>query len=189
LASIEAGTIEGKRKDQTVNLECGPCTLRSWRHGDEETLPRHANNRKIWINLRDRFPHPYTNADADAWIQHITSVTPETNFAIAVNGEAVGGIALVLQDDVDRCSAEVGYWLSEQYWGRGIATAALIGITEHAFNHFHLTRVFAVPFAHNSASIRVLEKAGYRCEGRLRRSAIKDGVVLDQFMYAKTDDR
>jgi ribosomal-protein-alanine N-acetyltransferase len=170
-------------------LECGACTIRSWRHGDEETLPLHANNRKIWINLRDRFPHPYRRADAVQWFQHITAVTPETNFAIEVDGEAVGGIALVLHDDVERCSAEVGYWLSEQYWGRGIATAALKAITEYAFKHLKLTRVFAVPFAHNDASIRVLEKAGYTCEGRLRRSAIKDGVVLDQFMYARTDDQ
>jgi len=171
-----------------VHLECGPCTIRSWQQGDEETLPLHANNRKIWINLRDQFPHPYTRADADRWIKHITTVTPETNFAIDVNGEAVGGIGLVLQSDVERCSAEVGYWLSEQYWGRGIVTAALIAITDYSFKHLKLTRVFAIPFARNDASIRVLEKAGYMCEGLLRRSAIKEGVVLDQLMYAKTDD-
>ena len=171
-----------------MHLECGPCTIRSWQHGDEETLPLHANNRKIWINLRDQFPHPYTRADADRWIKHITTVTPETNFAIDVNGEAVGGIGLVLQSDVERCSAEVGYWLSEQYWGRGIVTAALIAITDYSFKHLKLTRVFAIPFARNDASIRVLEKAGYMCEGLLRRSAIKEGVVLDQFMYARTDE-
>lgn len=171
-----------------MELQCGPCTIRSWRHGDEETLHLHANNRKIWINVRDRFPHPYTRADAEQWIQHITAKTLETNFAIDVDGEAVGGIALMLQDDVDRCSAEVGYWLSEQYWRRGIVTAALKAITEYAFKHLELTRVFAIPFAHNAASIRVLEKAEYCCEGRMRRSAIKDGVILDQFLYAKTDD-
>jgi ribosomal-protein-alanine N-acetyltransferase len=172
-----------------MDLECGPCTVRSWHRDDEATLPLHANNRQIWINLRDQFPYPYTRADAKRWLQHITSVTPETSFAIDVNGEAVGGIALVLHDDVERCSAEVGYWLSEHYWGRGIATAALKTITEYAFTQFKLTRVFAVPFAHNVASMRVLEKAGYICEGRLRRSAIKDGVVLDQLMYAKIDDQ
>ena len=171
-----------------MHLECGPCTIRSWQQGDEETLPLHANNRKIWINLRDQFPHPYTRADADRWIKHITTVTPETNFAIDVDGEAVGGIGLVLQSDVERCSAEVGYWLSEQYWGRGIVTAALIAITDYSFKHLKLTRVFAIPFARNDASIRVLEKAGYMCEGLLRRSAIKEGVVLDQFMYARTDE-
>jgi RimJ/RimL family protein N-acetyltransferase len=170
-----------------VHLECGPCTIRSWRHGDEETLPLHANNRNVWINLRDRFPHPYTRSDAKQWIQHITKVTPETNFAIDVNGEAVGGIGLVLHDDVDRCSAEVGYWLGEKYWGRGITTAALIALTEYAFKELHLTRVYAVPYARNAASIKVLRKAGYICEGLMQRSAIKDGVVLDQFLFAKTN--
>ena len=168
-------------------LQCGPAAVRSWRHGDEETIPFHANNRKVWLNLRDRFPHPYTRLDAEQWIQLITQITPETNFAIDVNGEAVGGIGLVLHDDVERCSAEVGYWLGEQFWGRGIATAALKNFTEYSLNEFNLTRVFAVPYARNAASIRVLEKVGYSCEGLLRRSAIKDGVVLDQFMYAKTD--
>ncbi len=168
-----------------VYLECGPCTIRSWRDSDKETLPLHANNRKIWINLRDQFPHPYTDADAERWLEHITAITPGTSFAIDVNGEAVGGIGLVLQQDVERCSAEVGYWLSEQHWGRGIATAALEIITEYAFKHLNLTRVYAVPFANNDASIRVLEKAGYTCEGRLRRSALKNGEVLDQLMYAK----
>lgn len=169
-------------------LECGPCTIRSWRNDDEESLPIQANNRKIWLNLRDQFPHPYTTGDAQRWLQHITAVRPESSFAIDVAGEAVGGIGLVLQSDIERCSAEVGYWLGEQYWGRGIATAALKTLTAYAFKNFNLTRVFALPFARNDASIRVLEKAGYTCEGRLRRSAIKDGVVLDQFMYAKTDD-
>jgi [ribosomal protein S5]-alanine N-acetyltransferase len=170
-----------------VHLECGPCTIRSWRHGDEETLPLHANNRKVWLNLRDRFPHPYTRSVAEQWILHITKITPETNFAIDVNGEAVGGIGLDLHDDVERCSAEVGYWLGEQYWGRGITTAALLALTEYALNQLKLTRVYAVPYARNAASIKVLEKAGYICEGVMRRSAIKDGVVLDQLMYAKTD--
>jgi ribosomal-protein-alanine N-acetyltransferase len=169
-------------------LECGPCTIRSWLSDDEESLPVHANNRQIWINLRDRFPHPYTRADAQCWLEHVTAATPETSFAIDVNGEAVGGIALVLGDDVERCSAEIGYWLGERYWGRGIATAALKALTDYAFKNLDLTRVFAVPFAHNDASIRVLEKAGYIREGCLRRSAIKDGAVLDQFMYAKTND-
>jgi RimJ/RimL family protein N-acetyltransferase len=177
----------GSQGSKSVRLECGPCTIRSWRPSDAETLPSHADNRKIWLNLRDRFPHPYTRADADQWIQHITQVTPETNFAIDVNGEAVGGIALVLHDDVERCSAEVGYWLSEQYWGKGITTAALRSLTEYAFDEFKLTRVYAIPYARNGASIKVLEKAGYVCEGVMRRSAVKDGVVLDQLMYAKTD--
>lgn len=168
-------------------LECGACVIRSWRPGDEETLPLHANNRKVWLNLRDRFPHPYTRSDAEKFIQRLSGIVPETNFAIDVNGEAVGGIGLELHDDVERCSAEIGYWLGEPYWGRGITTAAVMALTDYAFNEFKLTRVYAVPYARNAASIKVLEKAGYVCEGVMRRSAIKDGEVLDQVMYARTD--
>ena len=109
---------------------------------------------------------------------------PETAFAIVVEGEAVGGIGFMLQHDVDRASAEIGYWLGEPFWGRGIATDALVAMTRHATEAHGLTRVFAVPFAHNTASCRVLEKAGYVLEGRLRRSAIKDGRILDQLQYA-----
>lgn len=170
-----------------MELECGPCRIRSWRDGDEGSLSLHANNRKIWLNLRDRFPHPYTHADAEWWIQHVRELKPETSFAIDVDGEAVGGISLMLHDDVERCSAEVGYWLGEGYWGRGIATAALRGLTEYAFKEFSLTRVYALPYARNAASIKVLEKVGYICEGVMRRSAIKDGEILDQLMYAMTD--
>lgn len=94
---------------------------------------------------------------------------------------------MVLGTDVERCAAEIGYWLGEQFWGRGIATAAVITLTDYAFTNLNLTRVFALPFARNNGSIRVLQKTGYTLEGCLRRSAIKDGVVLDQLMYAKTD--
>ena len=111
-------------------------------------------------------------------------MVPETFFAIAVGGEAVGGIGYVLQQDVERVSAEVGYWLGEPFWGRGITPEALAAVTRYAIEQHQLTRLFAVPFAYNTASCRVLEKAGYVVEGRLRRSAIKDGQVVDQLQYA-----
>jgi RimJ/RimL family protein N-acetyltransferase len=104
-----------------------------------------------------------------------------------VHGEAVGGIGLTLKNDVERCSAEIGYWLGEAVWGRGIATAAVQALTDYGFKAFGLTRIFAVPFANNPASMRVLEKVGYVREGVMRRSAIKGGVVLDQVLYAITD--
>jgi len=109
---------------------------------------------------------------------------PECFFAIAVDGAAVGGIGFVPQHDVDRVSTEVGYWLGESLWGRGITTEALIAITRYAIATHGLTRTFALPFAHNAASCRVLEKAGYVLEARLRKSAIKDGQILDQMQYA-----
>lgn len=158
--------------------------VRSWRATDLEPLVRNANNRNIWINLRDRFPYPYGHGDGRRFIRAARKMAPETFFAIAVEGEAVGGIGYVLQHDVERVSAEVGYWLGEPFWGRGITSEALAAVTRYAIEQHQLTRLFAVPFAYNTASCRVLEKAGYVVEGRLRRSAIKDGQVVDQFQYA-----
>jgi RimJ/RimL family protein N-acetyltransferase len=160
------------------------CEIRSWRPNDLEPLVTHANNRNIWLNLRDRFPHPYTARDGQAFLKHMRDQRPETAFAIAVNGEAAGSIAFQLGGDVERVSAEIGYWLGQPFWGRGIATEALVAITEYAVATHGLTRVFAVPFASNTRSCRVLEKAGYVLEGRLRRSAVKDGVITDQLQYA-----
>jgi len=165
-------------------IDCDICQIRSWQPGDEPMLSYHANNRGIWLNLRDGFPHPYTPADAHQWIESVTGVTPETTFAITVGSEAIGGIGLILHDDIERCSAEVGYWLGQAYWGRGIVTAALTAFTQYAFKTFDLTRLYAVPFLRNTASLAVLEKAGYQREGIMRRSAIKDGQVEDQALYA-----
>ncbi len=160
------------------------CSVRSWAVGDVASLVANANDREIWLNLRDRFPHPYTARNGASFIKLARDMRPETFFAIAVDEKAVGGIGFVLQHDVERVSAEIGYWLGRPYWGRGIATDALVAITRHAIDAHGLTRVFALPFAHNSASCRVLEKSGYVLEGRLRRSAIKDGQVIDQLQYA-----
>jgi len=104
-----------------------------------------------------------------------------------VHGEAIGSIGLTLKSGVERCSAEIGYWLGEAVWGKGGATAALGALTDYGFTALGLTRVFAVPFANNRALMRVLDKAGYVREGVMRRSAIKEGVVLDQILYAVTD--
>jgi ribosomal-protein-alanine N-acetyltransferase len=160
------------------------CEVRSWQRGDLDSMVAHADNRNVWINLRDRFPHPYTVRDGRAFLKHTLAQHPETGFAIAVNGEAVGGVGFQIMADVERVSAEIGYWLGEPFWGRGIATEALVALTRYAIATHGLTRVYAVPFAWNAASCRVLEKAGYVLEGRLRRSAIKDGKVTDQLQYA-----
>lgn len=169
-----------------MELLLSRCQVRSWRETDAASLAYHANNRRVWINLRDRFPHPYTPADAHAFIEAALTRTPETMFAIVVEAAAVGGIGFTLHDDVERVSAEIGYWLGESYWGRGIMTEALTAVTAYAIRAYDLTRVFAVPYEWNAASFRVLEKAGYVCEGRMRRSAVKDGQVVDQLLYAHT---
>lgn len=166
------------------NINCGPCTIRSWRYGDEDNLPRHANNKAIWLNLRDSFPHPYTQADAQRWIQYVVDPIQETNFAIDVGGEAVGNIGLRLGEDIERCSAELWYWLGEDFWGRGIATAALLALTEYAFTEFSLARLYAKPMSHNAGSMRILEKAGFRQEGLLRWSVMKEGEIRDTFLYS-----
>jgi RimJ/RimL family protein N-acetyltransferase len=167
-----------------MDLTLRTCDVRSWRTSDAEPISRYANNHKIWINLRDAFPHPYTLRDAREYIRAVRQRTPETSFAIAVNDEAVGSIGFVLRQDVERVSAEIGYWLAEPFWGRGITSDALSAVTAYAVETHRLTRVFAVPFAWNTASCRVLEKAGYVLEARLRRSAIKNGTMTDQLQYA-----
>jgi len=167
-----------------MEIDCGNCRLRSWRPGDTDSLVRHANNPKIWLNLRDQFPHPYTLTDARNWIQTALSVQPETSFAIDVGGDAVGGIGFRLQTDVERFSAEVGYWMGEEFWNRGIGTAELKTATQYAIEAYHLNRIFAIPFEGNLASMRVLEKAGYARECQLGKSAYKDGKYIDQVLYA-----
>jgi [ribosomal protein S5]-alanine N-acetyltransferase len=167
-----------------MHLSLDHCDIRSWLASDAEAVARYANNRKIWLNLRDGFPHPYTLQDAERFIAAALEARPECRFAIAVDGEAVGSIGFMLHSDVERISAEIGYWLAEPFWGRGIMAEALEAVTRHAVREHGLTRVFAVPYAWNAASFRVLEKAGYTLEGRMRKSAIKDGQILDQLLYA-----
>jgi len=162
--------------------------VRSWEWRDREAIVRHANNRKVWLNLRDRFPHPYTIADARNWLEMVVGVRPENSFAIAVDDEAVGGIGFTVQHDVGRRSAEIGYWLGEEFWGRGLATQALIAVTDYAFANYDLCRMYAHVFEWNPASARVLEKAGYQFEGRLKKSVTKDGQTIDQLMYAVVRD-
>ena len=163
------------------------CTLRPWRDGDQESLVRQANNPNVALHLRDRFPQPYALADAIAWIAHATGQSPPLNLAMDVGGQAIGGIGIIPGSDIHRVCAEIGYWLGEEYWGRGIATAALRGMTCYAFTELAiLNRLFATVDGHHAASIRVLQKAGYRCEGKLLGSAIKSGAIVDQYLYAIT---
>jgi RimJ/RimL family protein N-acetyltransferase len=166
-------------------LDLGDLRVRSWRKDDLDALLRHANNPKIATNLRDQFPHPYTRRDGVEYLNYVRSLEIETSFAVEFEGEAVGGIGFKMGTDIARLSAEMGYWLGEPYWGRGLTTRAVSATSDWAFEQYKLTRIFAMAFSHNVASMRVLEKAGFEREGLLRRSAIKNGVILDQLMYAK----
>ena len=158
--------------------------IRSFEDSDIPAIAKYANNRNIWINLTNKFPHPYMEADAQAWIQHVKTQEIETNFAIASKEESIGGIGFELQADVHCKSAMLGYWLGQPYWGKGITTRAVCAITDYAFTHHDLVRIYAGVFAYNLASARVLEKAGYICEGRLRKSVFKDGESTDMLVYA-----
>jgi RimJ/RimL family protein N-acetyltransferase len=172
-----------------VEFDLGHFLIREWRRGDEESLVRHANNPNVVRTLRDRFPHPYTRADADSWIAHASAENPVTNFALIVDGQAVGGIGFIRQDDVARRSVELGYWLGEPYWGRGIVTDAVRAISEFIFANFDVCRIYAIVFESNPASVRVLEKAGFVCEGRQRRAVTKNGETLDSLMYARVKEQ
>jgi ribosomal-protein-alanine N-acetyltransferase len=161
------------------------CSVRPWRLADADSLVRHANNLNVAKQLRDRFPHPYNRANALTFLKFATQDQDPTNLAIEVHGEAVGGIGYVPGSDIERYSAEIGYWLGEAYWGRGIVTEALSLVTDDVFRRRNLLRLFALPFADNLASTRVLEKAGYIREGILRGSAVKFGKPRDQAIYAR----
>jgi RimJ/RimL family protein N-acetyltransferase len=166
--------------------ESSKVRLRRWRAADIDTLQRYANNPKIWLNLRDRFPHPYSKADATGWISLCEAEQePALNFALDLDGEAIGGIGFERFADVHRLSAELGYWIAEPFWDRGFATAAVGLATIYGFDALGLERVQAMVFEWNSASAHVLEKNGYTLEGRLRRSIIKDGRVIDSLLYAR----
>jgi RimJ/RimL family protein N-acetyltransferase len=167
-----------------MELRLQRCRIRPWVLEDLGSMVRHANNRNVSIQLRDRFPYPYTEEAGRSWIEHNLQRDPATNFAIEVDGEAAGGIGIVPGEDVNRLSAEIGYWLGEEYWGRGIVTEAVRAFTAACFERFDLLRIHADVFDGNTASMRVLEKCGYVREGTLRRAVVKDGRVLDQIVYA-----
>ena len=171
-----------------MRIEIGQWQVRSFRPDDAEALARNANNRNVSRNMRDTFPYPYRLSDAREWIDFATTQSPEANFAIASDRELIGGIGITLQSDVNRHSAEIGYWLGEPHWGQGIATAALLAMTDWAFAQFDLVRLYGEVFEWNPASGRVLEKAGYELEGRLRRSIVKDGQIMDALLYAIVRD-
>jgi RimJ/RimL family protein N-acetyltransferase len=159
-------------------------TLRPLRSEDAQPLAEYGNNHNVWRNLRDRFPHPLTLADTRQYIDTALRLSPTSVFAIEVDDKAVGVIGLTLGEGERRHSAELGYWLGEPYWGRGIISESVKAITEYATQDLGLSRIESYVFSWNPASARVLEKMGFEREGILRKSVIKDGVLLDRWLYA-----
>ena len=172
----------------TLPLEGTTCRLRRWRREDAESLARHADDLGVWRNLRDAFPHPYTLEDAHGFLGLTVDLEEPHNLAIEVEGQAAGGIGVKRLEDVERVGAEIGYWLGRAFWGRGVVSEAVALATPFFLAQFELTRVFALPFARNAPSVRVLEKAGYELEGRMRKSAIKEGELQDQLLFAWVPD-
>ena len=172
-----------------MDLEIGNYTIRDWVMDDVQSLANYANNKKIWINMRDRFAHPYKVTDAEKFIQNALNLTPKTMYAISNNTEAIGSIGLHIKEDVHRFTAEMGYWLGEPFWNKGIMTEIVKRYTQYAFDNFKLNRIFAEPYATNKASMRVLEKAGFNREGVLRANVYKDGKIVDQVVYATIKEK
>lgn len=168
-----------------MQIDIGEWNLRPYREGDLPALLKYADNANVARHLRDRFPHPYTAADGRRWIEQKSSEDPVTSLVIAGPDELIGGIGLELRDDVYRRSAEIGYWLGEPFWGKGIMVAAVNAVVDYAFGPLDLIRVYAGVFATNPRSARVLEKAGFELEGRLHRAVFKHGELIDELVYAR----
>ncbi|HZM17678.1 MAG TPA: GNAT family protein [Candidatus Krumholzibacteria bacterium] len=171
-----------------MRIDIGSICIRSYEKRDSAAVHKYANNPNVSRHLRDSFPYPYTRRDALRWVAAALAQEEETNFAIANAAELIGGIGFVPQMDVHRKSAEIGYWLGEPFWGRGIVTRAVSALVAHAFENSDLVRLYAYVFAGNPASERVLEKNGFVCEGVLRQSVLKNGTLLDQKLFALLRD-
>ena len=168
-----------------TELTAGPIRLRGFRDLDQVRLAGLCNNRKIWDNVRDYLPSPYTEQNALDFIRLCQQEAPTTTFAIEYKGELAGCIGLVKQTDVYRLSAELGYWIGEPYWGKGIATQAVELITSYGFDQLGLVRIYSGVFEFNTASQRVLEKSGFKLEGIFEKSVIKNGRIHNELRYAR----
>lgn len=159
--------------------------LREWRISDALSLAENANNIKVWNNLRDALPHPYTEEDGKQFISMAMSKPkPATFLTIAVDEKAVGSIGITLHTDVEKITAELGYFIGETYWNKGIMTEAVKQMTDYAFNNFPLRKIYATPFDFNVASHKVLQKSGFELEAILKQGAIKNGKVVDLHYYS-----
>lgn len=162
------------------------CKIREWQIEDAENLALVLNNKKILDNLRDGLPYPYTVEDAKEFITSMLSANKDETYAFAIteDDKAIGSIGVFRCNNIHFRSAEMGYYIAESYWGKGIGTSAVEQTCKYIFENTDILRIFAEPFACNMASCRILEKAGFQYEGILRKNAVKNGVILDMKMYA-----
>jgi len=160
-------------------------TLREWKRSDADALAAIANNKKIWDNVRDLLPYPYTKKDAKEWLELVKKQKKVTTFCIEADGNLAGSIGVTLKDDVYRKTVELGYFISEEYWGRGIATEAVRQMVSYVQKEFDIVRIYAEVFEYNKASMRALEKNGFYLESIRKRGAFKNNVVLDDHVWVK----
>lgn len=162
------------------------CKIRKWKLSDAADLAAAISNKKVQNNLRDGLPYPYTEQDGEDYISNMLSSNEDETFAFAIiaDNKVIGSIGVFRQENIHRQTAELGYYISEKYWGKGITTEAVKQICEYVFSHSDIIRIYAEPFAYNTASCRVLEKAGFQYEGTLRNNAVKNGKVIDMKMYS-----
>ena len=156
----------------------------AWRNGDQERFIPLADDYEVWKNLSDSFSHPFTRANAEAWVSLHAGVNPVVDFAVCDENGPIGGIGFQTLTDDSRHSAALGYWLGQPFWRRGVMTAAVKAMTAYGFETLALIRIYARVYKGNEASARVLEKAGYKLEGLLRKATLKQGVPIDHYLYA-----
>jgi len=164
-------------------------TLREWRLDDAAELQKQADNPNVYNYLMDSFPHPYTMDDAVNWINLMLKQNPILVFVIDIEGKLAGAIGLEMRYDIYQKAPLLGYWLAEEFWGKGIMTEAVKLMTSYAFTNLDIVRLQAGILSNNPASMRVLEKAGFIKEGILRNGIVKNGVVLDEHVYGMLKDR
>lgn len=169
---------------QLPHIEGEGFRLRPWDPLDANALVKHANNPRVAAQLRDGFPYPYTLGDAKSWLSTAANNTQDVILAIEVQGEAAGGIGLHGMKDVYKYNCEIGYWLSERHWGKGIVTSAIGKMVKYAFEKSLWLRIFACIFENNPASMRVLEKNGFSLEAIHRKAVMKGGTLMDEHLYA-----
>ena len=162
------------------------CRIRKWELSDAKDLAAALSNKKVQDNLRDGLPYPYTEQDGKDFISAMLSADENETFAFAitVDNMVIGSIGIFRQGNIHRQTAELGYYIAEEYWGKGIMTEAVRQICEYVFRESDIIRIYAEPFVYNIASCRVLEKAGFQYEGTLRSNAVKNGKVMDMKMYS-----
>lgn len=159
--------------------------LREWKKSDAGPLAKIANNKKIWDNVRDRLPFPYTKKDAKEWLSLVKKQETVTTFCLEADGQLAGSIGFTLKEDVYRKNAEIGYFVGEEYWGQGVATEAVRQLVDYMQKNFDLTRIYAEVFEYNKASMKVLEKNGFYLECIRKKAAIKNNVILDDYVWVK----